>query len=270
MTIPEKNFEGQVVVVTGGTKGIGKVIAENFLRAGADVVVCARNAPEGSIEYGDRQAKFITCDVRDHEQIKAVIALCDEEYGKLDVLVNNAGVAAGGALEDFPEESWDWVMEGNVKGPFFTTQRLLPYLEAAASDDSPAKVINIGSVDGVKVSPFPSVSSYGPSKAALHQLTRVLAAHLNQRNVLVNAIAPGPFPTVMLSRGFGGGGDVENTDWGKARDLNPRGRVGRPEEIAGLAIFLGSHASDYIVGEVITCDGGYVSAGARFDLRGPE
>ena len=113
MTIPEKNFEGQVVVVTGGTKGIGKVIAENFLRAGADVVVCARNAPEGSIEYGDRQAKFITCDVRDHEQIKAVIALCDEEYGKLDVLVNNAGGAppadSSTASERFTRSVIDWL-----------------------------------------------------------------------------------------------------------------------------------------------------------------
>lgn len=270
------SVEGKVVIVTGGSRGIGEMIASGFLANGARVYissrtadVCNATAERLQADYGG-QCVSIPADLSALEGIDGFVAEFSSREERLDVLVNNAGVAAGGALEDFPEESWDRVMEGNVKGPFFTTQRLLPYLEAAASDDSPAKVINIGSVDGVKVSPFPSVSSYGPSKAALHQLTRVLAAHLNQRNVLVNAIAPGPFPTVMLSRGFGGGGDVENTDWGKARDLNPRGRVGRPEEIAGLAIFLGSHASDYIVGEVINCDGGYVSAGARFDLRGPE
>ena len=263
--------EGKVVCVTGGGGGIGRGIAGAFVAGGARVYITSRSdlqeAADELAEVGPGECIPLRTDLSSDEDITALGKTLDEREGKLDVLVNNAGMAAGGPLEDFPEESWDRVMESNVKGPFFMTQRLLPYLEAAASDNSPTKVINIGSVDGVKVSPFPSVSSYGPSKAAVHQMTRMLAAHLNQRNVLVNAIAPGPFPTVMLSRGFGGGGDVENTDWDKARELNPRERVGLPEEIAGLAIMLGSRASDYIVGEVITCDGGYVSAGARFDLR---
>ena len=267
------SVEGKVVIVTGGSRGIGEMIASGFLASGARVYissrtanVCDATAERLRTEHGG-QCVSIPADLSTLEGIDGFVAEFSSREDRLDVLVNNAGMAAGGPLEDFPEESWDRVMESNVKGPFFMTQRLLPYLEAAASDNSPTKVINIGSVDGVKVSPFPSVSSYGPSKAAVHQMTRMLAAHLNQRNVLVNAIAPGPFPTVMLSRGFGGGGDVENTDWDKARELNPRERVGLPEEIAGLAIMLGSRASDYIVGEVITCDGGYVSAGARFDLR---
>jgi 2-deoxy-D-gluconate 3-dehydrogenase len=173
----------------------------------------------------------------------------------LDILVNNAGVSWGAALDEFPEHGWDKVMDTNVKGIFFLTQRLLPLLEAAATPEDPARVINIGSIDGIKTPVFDNFS-YGPSKAAVHALTRQLAAHLVKRNVIVNAIAPGPFPTWMLSTGVGGGGDVEATDWDAVGRVNPRGRVGTPEDIAGLAIFLSSRAGAFTVGEVISCDGG--------------
>ena len=147
-------------------------------------------------------------------------------------------------------------MNTNVKGPFFLTQRLLPHLEAATSFEEPARVINVGSVDGIKTPIFNNFS-YGPSKAAIHHLTRVLAAHLIKRNIIVNGIAPGPFPTWMLSTGVGDG-DPENTDWDAVGRNNPRGRVGRAEDIAGLAIFLASKASGFTIGDVITCDGGAV------------
>ncbi|HEV2368416.1 MAG TPA: SDR family oxidoreductase, partial [Acidimicrobiales bacterium] len=177
----------------------------------------------------------------------------------LDILVNNAGVSWGAKLDEFPEIGWDRVMDTNVKGVFFLTQRLLPLLEASATAEDPARVINIGSVDGIKTPAFDNFS-YGPAKAAVHALTRQLAAHLVRRNIIVNAIAPGPFPTWMLSTGVGTRGDVEGTDWDAVGRTNPRGRVGSAEDIAGVAIFLASRAGAYTVGEVITCDGGSVVA----------
>lgn len=148
-------------------------------------------------------------------------------------------------------------MDTNVKGVFFLTQALLPLLRAAAARDNPARVINIGSIDGIG-KPLFETYSYGPSKAALHHLTHMLAARLAPEHILVNAIAPGPFPTWMLSTGVGFGGKVEGdgVDWEAVGRTNPSGRVGTPEDIAGLAIFLASRASAYTVGEVITCDGG--------------
>ena len=148
-------------------------------------------------------------------------------------------------------------MNTNVKGVFFLTQKLLPLLEAKNSSDKPSYVINVGSIDGIKTPRFDNFS-YGPSKAAVHHLTRVLASHLVRRNIIVNGIAPGPFPTFMLSAGVGGGGDVEKTDWDQVGQANPRGRVGTPEDIAGLAIFLSSRACGFTIGDVITCDGGTV------------
>ena len=148
-------------------------------------------------------------------------------------------------------------MNTNVKGVFFLTQKLLPLLEAGNSSEKPSYVINVGAIYVIKTPRFDNFS-YGPSKAAVHHLTRVLASHLVRRNIIVNGIAPGPFPTFMLSAGVGGGGDVENTDWDEVGRANPRGRVGTPEDIAGLAIFLSSRACGFTIGDVITCDGGTV------------
>ena len=140
-------------------------------------------------------------------KLDAIKAFAEDLRGreeKLDVLINNAGVAWGAPLADFPEAGWDKVMDTNVKGPFFLTQQLLPLLEAAATFEEPARIVNVGSIDGIKTPIFDNFS-YGPSKAAIHHLTRVLAAHLIKRNIIVNGIAPGPFPTWMLSTGVGGG-----------------------------------------------------------------
>ena len=146
-------------------------------------------------------------------------------------------------------------MDTNVKGVFFLTQRLLPLLEAGATVDDPPRVINIGSIDGIRTPSFDTVS-YGPSKAAVHTLTSQLAARLVKRNILMNAIAPGPFPSWMLSTGLGTGGDVAGTDWDALGRGMGRGRIGTAEDIAGLAIFLASRAGAFTVGAVITCDGG--------------
>ncbi len=256
---------GKVVLVTGGSRGIGEMIASGFLANGAKVYISARKADvcdataaRLSETYG-AACVSLPADLSGLEGIDSLTARIKEREEHLDVLVNNAGATWGAPIDTFPENGWDKVMDTNVKGVFFLTQRLLPLLEAAATADDPARVVNIGSIDGIKTPAFQTVS-YGPSKAALHTMTRQLAAHLVRRNIIVNAIAPGPFPTWMLSTGVGGGGDVENTDWESLGRTNPRGRIGTAEDIAGLALFLASRAGAFTVGEVITCDGGIVAS----------
>ena len=257
------SVEGKVVIVTGGSRGIGEMIAAGFVANGARVYISSRKAEVCDAAAArlagefDGECHSIPADLSKMDGIQAFADQFSSRESKLDVLINNAGVAWGAPIEEFPESGWDKVMDTNVKGPFFLTQKLLPLLEATATFEEPARVINVGSIDGIKTPVFDNFS-YGPSKAAIHHMTRVLAAHLIKRNIIVNAIAPGPFPTWMLSTGVGGGGDVDNTDWDSVGRSNPRGRVGAPEDIAGLAIFLSSKASGFTVGEVISCDGGSV------------
>ena len=254
---------GKVVIVTGGSRGIGEMIAAGFLANGARVYISSRKAPACDAAADRLQERFggecvsLPADMSTLEGINDFVARFSAMEDHVDVLINNAGVAWGEPLENFPEIGWDKVMNTNVKGPFFLVQKLLPMLEKAANFDEPARIINVGSIDGIKTPVFENFS-YGPSKAAIHHLTRVLAAHLIKRNIIVNGIAPGPFPTYMLSTGVGGGGDVDDTDWDAVGRGNPRGRVGKAEDIAGLAIFLASKASGFTVGDIITCDGGVV------------
>jgi NAD(P)-dependent dehydrogenase (short-subunit alcohol dehydrogenase family) len=257
------SVKDKVVVVTGGSRGIGEMIAAGFLANGAKVYissrkadVCDATAERLSNEYGG-SCISLPANLAELDGIDAFVAQLSEREDRVDVLVNNAGVSWGAPIDEFPEVGWDKVMDTNVKGVFFLTQRLLPLLEASATDDDPSRIINIGSIDGIRTPSFDTVS-YGPSKAAVHALTQQLAARLVRRNILVNAIAPGPFPTWMLSTGVGTGGDVEGTDWDALGSTMGRGRVGTPEDIAGLAIFLASRAGAFTVGAVITCDGGAV------------
>jgi len=254
---------GKVVLVTGGSRGIGEMIAAGFLANGAKVYissrkadVCDATAARLSEEYGG-ECISLPADVSDLAGVDALAAAVAERESRLDVLVNNAGASWGAPIAEFPEIGWDKVMDTNVKGVFFLTQKLLPLLEAGATAEDPSRVINIGSIDGMKTPAFDTVS-YGPSKAAVHALTRQLASKLVRRHILVNAIAPGPYPTWMLSTGVGTGGDVEGTDWDALGRTMGRGRIGTPEDIAGLALFLSSRAGAFTVGEVITSDGGIV------------
>ncbi len=257
------SVEGKVVIVTGGSRGIGEMIAAGFLANGARVYISSRKAEACDATAERLQAEYggecisIPADMSSLQGIEGFMAEFSQRESKLDVLVNNAGVAWGAPIDEFPEKGWDKVMDTNVKGPFFLIQKLLPYLEAAGTFEEPSHVVNVGSIDGIKTPIFENFS-YGPSKAAIHHMTRVLAYHLIKRNIKVNGIAPGPFPTYMLSTGVGGGGDTENTDWDAVGKTNPRGRVGTAEDIAGLAIFLSSRASGFTIGDVITCDGGTV------------
>lgn len=259
------SIAGKVAVVTGGSRGIGEMIAAGFLASGVKVYISSRKAEVCDAtarrlsEQFDAECISLPANLAELGGIEAFAAELAKREERLDILVNNAGVSWGAPIDEFPEVGWDKVMDTNVKGVFFLTQKLLPLLRRAASAEDPARVINIGSIDGIKTPAFQTFS-YGPSKAAVHHLTRVLAAHLVRENVLVNAIAPGPFPTWMLSTGVGGRGDVENTDWDAVGRANPRGRVGTPQDIAGIAIFLCSRAGAYTVGDVILCDGGSVAA----------
>jgi NAD(P)-dependent dehydrogenase (short-subunit alcohol dehydrogenase family) len=257
------SVSGKIVLVTGGSRGIGEMIAAGFLANGAKVYISSRKAEACDAtaerlmsEYGG-ECIPLPADLSDLAGATALAEALGTRESRLDVLVNNAGQAWGARFEDFPEKGWDRVINVNVKGPFFVIQQLMPLLEAAATADDPARIINIGSIDGLRP-PRLQTYSYSPSKAAIHAMTRQLAAEFAPRNIIVNAIAPGPFPTWMLSTGVGGGGDVDNTDWEALGRTNPRGRVGTPEDIAGLSIFLASRAGAFTVGEIITCDGGIV------------
>lgn len=258
------SIKDKVALVTGGSRGIGEMIAAGFIQHGAKVYISSRKAEacdataERLSETYDGTCISIPADLSRIEGIQSLVDQISEKENSLDILVNNAGSTWGAPIDEFPELGWDKVMDTNVKGIFFLTQRCLPLLRNSANADDPSRVINIGSVDGIKTPRFDNFS-YGPSKAAVHHLTRQMAAHLVRENIIMNAIAPGPFPSWMLSAGVGGGGDVENTDWEAVGRGNPRGRVGTMEDIAGLAIFLSSRAGAFTVGETITCDGGSVA-----------
>ncbi len=254
------DISGKVALVTGGSRGIGEMIAAGFLANGVKVYissrkaeVCDATAARLSEDFGGECVSLPAnlADVAGCQKLADEIAAREPQ---LDILINNAGVSWGAPIDEFPESGWDKVMDTNVKGVFFLTQKLLPLLRLSGTAEDPARVVNVGSIDGIK-NPVFETFSYGPSKAALHHLTRGLALHLTGQQIIVNAIAPGPFPTWMLSTGVGGGGDTD-IDWSLVGKNNPRGRVGTAEDIAGLAIFLCSRAGAYTVGEVIACDGG--------------
>lgn len=259
------SVKGKTVVITGGSRGIGEMIAAGFLANGAKVIIssrkeaaCYETVDRLKKEYGG-EIYAIPSDVGQMDGILHLAGEIAKREEKVDVLINNAGVAWGAALDEFPEKGWDKVMDVNVKGIFFLTQKLMPLLRKAASAENPARIINIASIDGMHTSPM-SGYAYGTSKAAVIHLTRFMGGSLAGDHILVNGIAPGPFPTYMLSTGVGFKGETEGVDWGMVAARNPSGRVGSPEDIAGLAMFLSSRASAYITGHTIPCDGGIISA----------
>lgn len=258
------SIEGKVALVTGGSRGIGEMIAAGFLAKGAKVYISSRKAAVCDataarlVETYGGTCIALPADLSQVSGCESLAQRLAEREDHLDILVNNAGAAWGAPIETFPEAGWDKVMDTNVKGVFFLTQKVLPLLRKAATAQSPARVINIGSIDGIKTAAFDTFS-YGASKAATHHLTRFLAAHLTKEHILCNAIAPGPFPTWMLSTGVGFGGETETADWDSVGRRNPSGRVGAAEDIAGLAIFLSSRAGEYVIGQTIACDGGAVA-----------
>lgn len=248
------SLRGKVVLITGGAGGIGRMLASACLRAGARVYVTGRR-PEAleraCIELGaEGDVRPIVGDLADSDGVRAIAAACMAAEPRLHVLVNNAGQTWGAPLEGFPTAAWDPVMTVNVRSPFELVQQLLPALEAAGSAEDPARVINIGSVYAT-ASEVMNAYSYAASKAAIHQLTRVLARELAPRHVLVNAIAPGLFPSKMTAFAL-----RDEALRSTLLDAIPLRRPGLPEEIGGLAVFLASRAGGYLTGAVIPIDGG--------------
>jgi NAD(P)-dependent dehydrogenase (short-subunit alcohol dehydrogenase family) len=246
------SVEGKVALVTGGTRGIGLMIARGFVEAGAKVYVASRKA-EACQETAAELSKLGTCvglpgDLATQRGARELAAALSAQEPRLHVLVNNAGANWGAPLEEYPDSAWDKVFGLNVKGVFHLTVALLPQLEAAASAADPARVINIGSVDGLHV-PLLDTYAYSASKAAVHHLTRVLARKLAPRHVTVNAVAPGPFESKMMAETLRRFGDA-------IRSSNPLGRIGEPEDMAGVALYLASRAGAYVTGAVIPVDGG--------------
>ena len=246
-------LDGRIALVTGGSRGIGRMIAAGFIAQGATVYISSRKAEacfETAQELGEKCIP-LPQDVSTVAGCKALAAQLAEHTDKLDILVNNAGAAWGEPFENFPEKGWDKVMDLNVKSPFFLTQALHPALKAAASRDRPAKVINITSIDGQRLNPWETYS-YHASKSALIYLTKRMAARLFQDSINVTSIAPGAFASEM---------NRAARDHGEAIAQNiPAKRIGVDEDMAGAAIYLASRAGDYVVGDTITVDGGLVHA----------
>ena len=250
------SVKGKVAVVTGGSRGIGEMITSGFLANGVKVYISARKAPALIDKANELSERYemdcipVQCDLSNMQGINEFVEIIEKKEKSIDFLINNAGAAWGEPLESFSEKGWDKVMDLNVKSIFFLTQKFKTLLTKNATEEDPSRVINIGSIDGLNV-PAMETYPYGASKAAVHHLTRVLAAKLVKENILVNAIAPGPYPSNML-------GAAVNHDYSEIAKRNPRNRVGTPEDMAGLAIFLCSRAGAYTVGETITSDGGIV------------
>ena len=246
------SIAGKVALVTGGSRGIGLMIARGFLEAGAKVYISSRK--KATCDETARQLAevgeciSIPSDISTADGCAALAKEVAAREERLHILVNNAGAAWGALLAEYPESGWDKVMDTNVKSVFFLTRELLPLLEKAASPVDPARVINVGSIDGIKA-PFYETYAYPASKAAVHHLTRDLAVKLAGKSITVNAIAPGPFESQM-------------TKWMLAayrehfEQACPLRRIGAPADMAGVAIYLASRAGAYVNGVVIPVDGG--------------
>ena len=247
------SIEGKTALVTGGSRGIGYMIAEAFLRAGARVYICARRGPECEAAAAELsklgECTAIQADVGSAEDVERLATTIEGREDRLNILVNNAGTAWGAPFDVHPVEQFDRVLHVNVTAVFHLTQRLLPLLRAAASAEDPARVINIGSVDGMAI-PMSLNYGYSASKAAVHMLTRHSAHALVGDHINVNAIAPGLFPTKMTRWAFEG----EMSE--HVVQSIPMKRAGTPEDAAGTALFLASRAGAYLTGVVIPVAGG--------------
>src|SRR5580658_4616680 len=245
------DIAGKTALVTGGSRGIGRMIAEGFVEAGVKVYISSRKAGVVA-DVAEQLSKKGTCigipaDLSTEAECQRLAEAIAEREASLDILVNNAGATWGAPLKDFDEAAFERVLALNVKGVFHLTKFLVPLLQAAGTVELPARVINIGSIDGLQV-PALETYSYSASKAAVHQLTRHLAKRLAPE-ITVNAIAPGPFESKMMAATLEAFGEQIAAN-------APLRRIGRPDDMAGAAIYLSSRAGAYLTGTIIPVDGG--------------
>lgn len=249
------SLEGRIALVTGGSRGIGKMFVEGLLAAGcARVYISARKADQMQATIDEFGADRVIGIPADLSQMDGMIALANElkaRETRLDILINNAGAAWGQPYLEFSEAGWHRTMDLNVKTPFFLTQKLHDLLVAGGKQGHPAKVIHVSSIDGQRINPWETYA-YQASKAAVIQLTRRMAARLIQDNIVVTSIAPGAFPSEMNKA-------AKDAPDASASGI-PAKRIGTAEDMAAAAIYLASRAGDYVVGETLTVDGGVVNA----------
>ena len=247
-------LDGKAAVVTGGSRGIGRMIAGGLLDAGCRVIISARKVGQvtaAAAELAERgPCEAVPADLSTPDGCAALAAAVSERWDSLDILVNNAGASWGAELDEYPVQGWNKVIDINLGGPFFLTQRLLGLLRAAASAEDPARVINVASVDGLKV-PDMETYSYSASKAGIIHLTRHLAKRLAPEHITVNAIAPGPFDSKMMAFIL----DDPRTRAALASQV-PLGRIGQPDDMAGAAVYLASRAGSYLTGATVPVGGG--------------
>jgi NAD(P)-dependent dehydrogenase (short-subunit alcohol dehydrogenase family) len=248
------SLQGRIALITGGSRGIGRMIAAGFLAQGAKVYISSRKAADCAQTARELSATgqciALPADVSSMDGINALATVYGEHETMLDILVNNAGAAWGETFDTFPEKGWDKVVDLNLKTPFFLTQALIAPLRAAATK-RPAKVINIASIDGISVNPMETYS-YAASKAGLIQLTRRMALRLAEDNIVCSAIAPGAFASEMNR--------VARDHAEETAQRIPARRIGRDEDMAGGAIYLASRAGDYVMGSTLVIDGGVTHA----------
>jgi len=255
------DVRGKVVLVTGGARGIGRMISEGYIRNGAKVYIASRDASacEAAAKelsaLGPGTAHAIPADLFKLSECERLAAELGRREKQLHILVNNSGATWGAPLDEFPDSAWTKVLTLNLQRVFTLTQLLLPLLRVpgeasarSASRDRPAGVINIGSIDALRV-PLIESYSYSAAKAGLHHLTRVLSQKLGPEGITVNTVACGPFETKMMAH------TLENMR-GLIEDGNPMGRIGLPGDVAGACLFLGSRAGSYVNGATLNVDGG--------------
>jgi NAD(P)-dependent dehydrogenase (short-subunit alcohol dehydrogenase family) len=251
------SVRGKVALVTGGSRGIGEMIARAYVDNGVKVYITARKADacDALAKELSRSGECISipADISRMDEIDRLGCEIQQRESRLDILVNNAGASWGADFATFPESGWDKVMDLNVKSPFFMTQRVFELLEAAGSEEDYARVINIGSIEGMRTSHLEAYS-YAASKAAILHLTRMMAKYLANKHITVNAIAPGYFPSKMTDA-------IPEEESEVIEGHTPMRRWGRPEDMAGVALYLASKASGFVCGAVIPVDGGLATTG---------
>jgi NAD(P)-dependent dehydrogenase (short-subunit alcohol dehydrogenase family) len=251
------DISGKVALLTGGTSGIGRMTAAGLVQRGVKVYLTGRDGAQAAAIAAELSAEGGECiglaaDLGEPEGPRKLATLFGEQESRLDILINNAGANGEGSLARMAVEDWDLVLNVNLRGAFFLTRELLPLLRAAASEEDPARIINIGSIGGLHI-PNWEAHAYGASKAAIHHLTRSLAKALGTDRITANAIAPGPFHSRLTDT------DSEQVQKSVATYI-PLGRPGSADDVVGAVTFLASRAGAYVNGTTIPLDGGYIAA----------